>query len=104
MKHSDFLIGRDFQCGPRRWRCTDIGTRVIIAVMLDHDKDDQSWYNGPPYALLETVSTNTTFRGVALTTTNQHLTRQCASQKTAQSMKSTVRKPTLAAGGHSWLL
>ncbi len=31
-----------------------IGTRVIIAVMLDH-KDDQSWYNGPPYALLETV-------------------------------------------------
>ncbi len=55
MKHSDFLIGRDFQCGPRRWRCTDIGTRVIIAVMLDHNKDDQSWYNGPPYALLETV-------------------------------------------------
>ncbi len=48
----DFEIGTTFWCGGRAWRCTDIGTRVIVAICLDHD-DDRSWYNGPPYALAE---------------------------------------------------
>jgi hypothetical protein len=35
-----------------RWRCTDVGTRLVIAIKLDHD-DDPSLYNGPPYAVCE---------------------------------------------------
>jgi hypothetical protein len=53
MKHSDFQIGREFWTGTGRWRCTDIGTRIIAAIKLD--KDDASWYNGPPYAVAEFV-------------------------------------------------
>ncbi len=45
MKLSEFEIGKTFWCGGRPWRCTDIGTRVIIAILLEHD-DDPSWYNG----------------------------------------------------------
>ena len=37
-----------------RWRCTDIGTRTVIAIRLDLDHDP-SWYNGPRYAVVETV-------------------------------------------------
>ena len=36
------------------WRCTDIGTRVVIAIRLNHD-DDPTWYNSPPYAVRECV-------------------------------------------------
>lgn len=52
MKHSEFEIGKTFWCGGRSWRCTDIGTRVIIAILLEHD-DEPSWYSGPPYAMAE---------------------------------------------------
>jgi hypothetical protein len=52
MKHSEFEIGKTFWCGGRPWRCTDIGTRVIVAILLEHD-DDPTWYNGPPYAVAE---------------------------------------------------
>ncbi len=54
MQHSEFRIGAVFRCGDKRWRCTDVGSRVIVAICLDHD-DDPSWYNGPPYALDESV-------------------------------------------------
>lgn len=56
MKHSDFKIGCEFTTadGAQRWRCTDIGTRVIVAMAIDPDKD-ASWYNGPPYAVAEYV-------------------------------------------------
>ena len=54
MKHTDFHMGLEFECGMRRWRCTDLGTRTIIAICLEHD-DDPSLYNGPPYAIAETV-------------------------------------------------
>ena len=54
MKHSDFRIGTEFTTGTGRWRCTDIGTRTIVAIKLDHD-DDPSWYHGPPYAIEETI-------------------------------------------------
>jgi hypothetical protein len=54
MRHEDFSIGMEFLCGGKRWRCTDIGRRTVIAIALDHD-DDPSWYNGPPYAVAETV-------------------------------------------------
>jgi hypothetical protein len=54
MKRDEFVIGTEFLCGDRRWRCTDVGTRVVVAIALDHE-DDPSWYNGPPYAAAEIV-------------------------------------------------
>lgn len=52
----DFSLGCVFTTGSgKRWRCTDIGTRVIVAVCLDDHPDDPSWYNGPPYAVAEHV-------------------------------------------------
>jgi hypothetical protein len=54
MELKDFTVGQTFWCAGDAHRCTDIGTRVIAAIRLDHD-DDPSWYNGPPYAVAETV-------------------------------------------------
>ena len=42
------------RCGAKRWRGTDVGTRVITAICLD-DHADPSWLNGPPYAVVEAV-------------------------------------------------
>jgi hypothetical protein len=54
MKHSVFRIGCEFLSGSGRWRCTDVGKRTIAAIRLNHD-DDSAWYNGPPYAIVESV-------------------------------------------------
>ena len=61
MRHEAFQIGLEFECGGQRWRCTDLGTRTVIAIALEHP-EDPSWYNGPPYAVVETVLTNTTWK------------------------------------------
>ena len=53
MTREDFHIGLEFYTASGKWRCTDVGTRVITAIKLD--KDDVSWYNGPPYAVVESV-------------------------------------------------
>lgn len=56
MNHAEFRLGCEFTTGSgKRWRCTDIGQRVIVAVCLDDHPDDASWYNGPPYAVAEYV-------------------------------------------------
>ncbi|MCP5307603.1 MAG: hypothetical protein H6953_19530 [Chromatiaceae bacterium] len=74
MNLSEFRIGLEFYCGDKRWRCTDVGSRVAIAICLEpvsvgpgrpdpdrpgeyitYQSDDQSWFNGPPYAVSETV-------------------------------------------------
>lgn len=76
MKRSDFTIGREFWCGGKRWRCTDVGTRVIVAICLEPHEivtiepgerpsapsreirsitDDPKWLIGPPYAVDESV-------------------------------------------------
>lgn len=76
MKLEEFHIGDVFSCGGKRWRCTDIGTRVVVAICLEPHKvthleidnndpgirtesnyisDDPSWFNGPPYPVVETV-------------------------------------------------
>lgn len=71
MKHSEFSIGTEFHTGDARWRCTDVGTRTIVAIRIDqvtvtHSDgkgntwsavvtDDPSWFNGPPYAVAESV-------------------------------------------------
>ena len=68
---SDFRIGSEFWISDRRWRCTDIGTRVVVAVRVDEltvarsdgtktvlteaDAEAQGWFRGPPYAVAETV-------------------------------------------------
>ena len=54
MRHDEFQIGSEFVCGNWRWRCTDLGARVIVAIRLDHE-DDPTWYKGPPYAVAESV-------------------------------------------------
>jgi hypothetical protein len=51
-EHQDFAIGTEFLTETGQWRCTDIGTRTIIAIKID-EYDDASWYNGPPYAVVE---------------------------------------------------
>ena len=54
MEHGDFAIGKEFQTATGFWRCTDIGTRTIIAIKVS-DRDDPSWLYGPPYAVAEMV-------------------------------------------------
>jgi len=72
MQHSEFAIGETFWCGGRQWRCTDIGTRTIIAIRIDSvdvesnvpemrrtlsrsEAAADGWFNGPPYAVGESV-------------------------------------------------
>ena len=71
MKHIDFSIGLEFMTDTGQWRCTDTGTRTIIAIKISevqvmHQADDgqlisetvrtdPSWFNGPPYAVAESV-------------------------------------------------
>jgi hypothetical protein len=62
MTRADFSIGREFLTVAGRWRCTDVGKRTIAAIRLNHD-DDPSWYNGPPYAVVETVFDEYDFEG-----------------------------------------
>ena len=53
MTKDDFRIGMEFYTAAGRWRCTDVGTRVIVAIQLD--QNDPSWYAGPPFAVAEWV-------------------------------------------------
>lgn len=32
MKLSDFKIGMEFEMSGQRWRCTDVGSRVVVAI------------------------------------------------------------------------
>lgn len=74
MEFSDFEIGREFWTRSGRWRCTDVGTRVVIAIKLGPREiggvefnergervafrtmsDDPVWFEGPPYAIAECI-------------------------------------------------
>ncbi len=44
MHHGDFFIGCVFLTGAGTWRCTDVGTRVIVAIRFDDHPDDPRWY------------------------------------------------------------
>lgn len=69
MKHEDFSKGLEFYTAAGKWRCTDIGTRTIIAIRIDRVAsrdssnqtryeqvmDDKSWFDGPSYAVAEHV-------------------------------------------------
>lgn len=52
MDHSDFQLGREFRFDGKRYRCTDKGSRTVAAIEID-GREDQSWFNGPPYAVVE---------------------------------------------------
>ena len=54
MKHEDFKVGETFLCGGKVWKCTDKGTRTIIVIKINPDRDP-SWLAGPPYAIPERV-------------------------------------------------
>jgi hypothetical protein len=76
MKHAEFQIGLEFWSAGRRWRCTDVGSRVITAISLEprevieitspneasqspgtrrYTTDDPAWLLGPPYKVVEDV-------------------------------------------------
>ena len=73
MELSDFVIGETFWTHAGAFRCTDIATRVVVAVKLGPREvsrdasvdgelritkridDDPSWLDGPPYAVEEVV-------------------------------------------------
>jgi hypothetical protein len=50
----EFRIGVEFYTATGKWRCTDVGSRVAVAIKLDHP-EDETWYTGPPYAVAEVV-------------------------------------------------
>lgn len=72
---SEFRIGVEFKCGDWRYRCTDVGSRVVVAILTDgirvvrtdgnggsvvavvgyDEAVRDGWFNGPPYALAERV-------------------------------------------------
>ena len=74
MKHSDFHIGTEFFTAAGKWRCTDVGLRVIIAISLEPREMVRVHYTengerheerftstdprdliGPPYGVVEHV-------------------------------------------------
>jgi len=55
MKLTDFAISIEFYCGDKKWRCTDVGSRIITAICISDHLKDPSWLNGPPYACVESV-------------------------------------------------
>ena len=77
MERSEFAIGSTFYCDGLLWRCTDIGSRVIVAIRIDSvdvgttssnlgkdpehrslnrvEAENEGWFEGPPYAVLESV-------------------------------------------------
>ncbi|HNT78924.1 MAG TPA: hypothetical protein PKH77_28285 [Anaerolineae bacterium] len=65
MKKEDFYIGLEFYTAAGKWRCTDIGTRVIVAIRPD--QADTRNYIGPPYSVAETVFDEYDFGGCSLT-------------------------------------
>jgi hypothetical protein len=52
MSLSDFTVGLEFWMSGFPWRCTDVGSRLVIAIQLNHDHEPE-WYSGPPYAVAE---------------------------------------------------
>ena len=72
MNHNEFVIGANFWCSGKLWRCTDIGTRVIVAIRFNRvdvgstsselrrtlnyvEANAEGWFNRPPYAVVESA-------------------------------------------------
>ena len=81
MRHAAFRIGAEFRCGGRLWRCTDIGTRTIVAIRIDRvevggspalrhslsgaEAEAEGWFRGPPYTVAESVFDENDIEGCA---------------------------------------
>jgi hypothetical protein len=89
MHHNEFQIGGTFWCNGRLCRCTDIGTRVVVAIRIDRvdaggstpdmrrspgraEAEADGWFNGPPYAVLETVFDEDDIAGCSLEHDTEH--------------------------------
>jgi len=48
VKHSEFHIGTEFFTAAGKWRCTDVGTRVIVAISLEPREMVHYDANGEP--------------------------------------------------------
>ena len=90
MELSDFVIGETFWTHAGAFRCTDVGTRVVVAVRLGPRSigraervdgelqitkridDDPSWLNGPPYAVEKVVFDENELLGCFLTESELH--------------------------------
>ena len=70
MELREFAIGESFWTEAGHFRCTDVGTRVVVAIKLGPTEvvmvddtgetytrldEDPSWFEGPPYAVEEVV-------------------------------------------------
>jgi len=74
MKLKDFKIGKKFWINKDQYLCTDIGTRVVVAIHLriadivtmhsdgktekmkiNLSNDKNGWLKGPPYAVTEMI-------------------------------------------------
>ena len=78
MELSEFKIGESFWCSGEQFRCTDVGTRTVVAIRIDQvettqvtikenspttanlpldyiQAEKEGWFNGPPYAVAEIV-------------------------------------------------
>ena len=64
MRKDDFRIGLEFYTATGKWRCTDTGTRVVVAITLD--QDDPRNYSGPPYSIAENVFDEYDMQGCSL--------------------------------------
>ena len=65
----DWNIGDTFANSTGKWRVTDVGTRVIVAIRIDEvsvegsdpktlsekEASENGWFDGPPYAVAEVV-------------------------------------------------
>ena len=84
MRHGDFQIGTMFASDGHLFRCTDVGSRTIIAIRVDEVEmvtkagsettssilpqaaaEAQGWFNGPPYGVAELVFDEDDLEGCA---------------------------------------
>ena len=72
---ADVHIGDEFTTGAGRFRVTDVGSRVIVAIRVDRVKtndrvlpgpvaEEHGWFNGPPYAVAEIVFDEDDMHGI----------------------------------------
>jgi hypothetical protein len=71
MKRDEFKIGMEFTNGAHVWRCTDVGSRVVVGIKIGptiqiqrngslvslktFEAQAEGWFNGPPYSVGERV-------------------------------------------------
>ncbi len=64
MKMHEFRIGLKFYPEAGKSQCTDVGSRVVVA--LKTDENDQTWLSGSPFAVPEVVFDEYDIEGCSL--------------------------------------